>query len=176
MFESSDEPAAEVGDAVPTEAKHPARDVHPADMPDTAAGDESGDGDLVVRGVSKRFRTGRTDVHALDDVNLHVRPGEFVCLLGPSGCGKSTLLDIIAGLTKPDEGDVRADGQLVVGPHRHRLVMFQESALFPWLNTVAQRDVRPQARARPDKAAAAGHRPKPSPPRRSRKIRASQSA
>jgi NitT/TauT family transport system ATP-binding protein len=136
MFESSDEPAAEVGDAVPTEAEHPARDVHPADMPDTAAGDESGDGDLVVRGVSKRFRTGRTDVHALDDVNLHVRPGEFVCLLGPSGCGKSTLLDIIAGLTKPDEGDVRADGQLVVGPHRHRLVMFQESALFPWLNTV----------------------------------------
>jgi NitT/TauT family transport system ATP-binding protein len=89
---------------------------------------------LAVEHVSKWFRTTRASVHALDDVNLHVEGGEFVCLLGPSGCGKSTLLDIIAGLTLPDEGQVLADDVLVQGPGRHRLVMFQESALFPWLN------------------------------------------
>ena len=81
---------------------------------------------LLVEGVSKRFRTKRSDVQALDDINLRVAQGEFVCLVGPSGCGKSTLLDIMAGLTKPDRGRVLADNQLVEGPGRHRLVMFQE--------------------------------------------------
>jgi NitT/TauT family transport system ATP-binding protein len=89
---------------------------------------------LVVEHVSKWFCTTRASVHALDNVNLDVNEGEFVCLLGPSGCGKSTLLDIIAGLTTPDAGRVLADDQLVQGPGRHRVVMFQESALFPWLN------------------------------------------
>jgi len=89
---------------------------------------------LVVQHVSKWFRTPRASVHALDDVGLDVDGGEFVCVLGPSGCGKSTLLDIIAGLTLPDKGEVLADNILVRGPGRHRLVMFQESALFPWLN------------------------------------------
>jgi NitT/TauT family transport system ATP-binding protein len=89
---------------------------------------------LVVEGVSKWFRTPRATVRALNHIDLRVEEGEFVCLVGPSGCGKSTLLDIIAGLTKPDEGRVLADDQLVEGPGRHRLVMFQESALFPWLN------------------------------------------
>lgn len=89
---------------------------------------------LVVDGVSKWFKTRRAFVHALDDIRLDVAQGEFVCLVGPSGCGKSTLLDIVAGLTKPDRGQVVCDNQLVAGPGRHRLVMFQESALFPWLN------------------------------------------
>jgi len=91
-------------------------------------------GQLAVEGVSKWFRTSRATVHALDDVTLTVQPGEFLCLVGPSGCGKSTLLDIIAGLAVPDSGKVSADGQPVEGPGRHRLVMFQESALFPWLD------------------------------------------
>jgi NitT/TauT family transport system ATP-binding protein len=89
---------------------------------------------LVLEGVSKWFRTPRSEVHALDDVSLTVAAGEFVCLVGPSGCGKSTLLDIVAGLTRPDAGRVLADGQPVEGPGRQRQMMFQESALFPWLN------------------------------------------
>jgi NitT/TauT family transport system ATP-binding protein len=89
---------------------------------------------LVIDGVSKWFTTPRASVHALDNVSLSVREGEFVCIVGPSGCGKSTLIDIVAGLTKPDAGVVLADNQKVEGPARHRLVMFQESALFPWLN------------------------------------------
>lgn len=89
---------------------------------------------LLVEGVSKRFRTPRADVHALHDISLSVPEGEFVCLVGPSGCGKSTLLDIVAGLTRPDAGRVLADNRTVEGPGRQRLVMFQESALFPWLD------------------------------------------
>lgn len=93
-------------------------------------------GSLAVRDVSKWFRTRTNTVHALDAVSLHARPGEFVCLVGPSGCGKSTLLDIIAGLTHPDSGTVLADDQPIAGPGRHRLVMFQDSALFPWLTVL----------------------------------------
>jgi NitT/TauT family transport system ATP-binding protein len=91
---------------------------------------------LVVEGVSKRYKSARATVHALDDINIAVADGEFICLVGPSGCGKSTLLDIIAGLTKPDQGRVLADNQPVEGPGRHRLVMFQEAALFPWLTVM----------------------------------------
>ncbi|MEY2498841.1 MAG: sulfonate transport system ATP-binding protein [Verrucomicrobiota bacterium] len=91
---------------------------------------------LAVEDVSKWFRTSRQTVHALDHISLSIREGEFVCLVGPSGCGKSTLLDIIAGLATPDEGRVMADNAPVLNPGRHRLVMFQESALFPWLNVI----------------------------------------
>ena len=104
--------------------------------PDTAPAQEARRGELAVEGVSKWFHTRRGSIHALDDVSLHVGPGGFVCLVGPSGCGKSTLLDIIAGLTRPDQGLVTADGLPVTGPERHRLVMFQESALFPWLDAL----------------------------------------
>ena len=102
-------------------------------MPAQAAPPDERPGKLAIEGVSKWFKTRRATIQALADITLHVRAGEFVCLVGPSGCGKSTLLDIVAGLTKPDRGQVRADGQPVTGPGRHRLVMFQESALFPWL-------------------------------------------
>ncbi len=91
---------------------------------------------LVVDGVSKWFRTSRANVHALDNVSLNVREGEFVCLVGPSGCGKSTLLNIIAGLEIPDGGQVLADGKPVTGPGRERMMMFQEPALFPWLDVI----------------------------------------
>ena len=89
---------------------------------------------FLIEGVSKRFTTERGAVAALDNVSLDVRAGEVVCLVGASGCGKSTLLDIMAGLTRPDAGKVVADGSNVEGPGRQRLVMFQESALFPWLD------------------------------------------
>src|SRR6195952_3997062 len=89
---------------------------------------------LVVEGVSKRFQTPRAEVQVLDNIDLRIEEGEIVCLVGPSGCGKTTLLAIMPGLTRPCRGRVLADGQLVEGPGRHRLVMFQESALFPWLD------------------------------------------
>ena len=91
---------------------------------------------LSVQKVSKHFGTGARSVHALDDVSLEVGEGEFVCLVGPSGCGKSTLLNIIAGLEHPDAGQVIADGAPVTEPGRERMMMFQESALFPWLDAL----------------------------------------
>lgn len=91
---------------------------------------------LVLEQVSKWFKTSSLHVQALDNVTLHIAEGEFVCLVGPSGCGKSTLLNIIAGLDRPDQGLVQADGQTITGPGPHRLVMFQEAALFPWLTVL----------------------------------------
>jgi NitT/TauT family transport system ATP-binding protein len=89
---------------------------------------------LALEEVSKSFQTITGPVLALDRISLQVNEGEFVCIVGPSGCGKTTLLNIIAGLEVPDSGNVLAGGKPVTGPGRDRLVMFQESALFPWLN------------------------------------------
>ena len=91
---------------------------------------------LAIENVSKSFKTATGVVQALEGVSLQVGEGEFVCIVGASGCGKSTLLNIIAGLEKPDSGTVMADGKPVTAPGRERLVMFQEPALFPWLNVL----------------------------------------
>jgi NitT/TauT family transport system ATP-binding protein len=92
---------------------------------------------LSLRSVSKRFGSGARCVLALDRVSLEVGESEFVCLVGPSGCGKSTLLNIIAGLERADEGQVLADGEPVTDPGRARMMMFQEPALFPWLDVMS---------------------------------------
>ena len=73
------------------------------------------------------------NVHVLDDIELGVAAGEFVCILGPSGCGKSTLLNIVAGFLKPTEGEVTIDGEAVDGPDPRRIFVFQEHGVFPWL-------------------------------------------
>jgi NitT/TauT family transport system ATP-binding protein len=91
---------------------------------------------LAIEDVSKSFHTATGKVLALDHISLQVNEAEFVCIVGPSGCGKTTLLNIIAGLEKPDSGRVLADGKPITSPGRDRLVMFQESALFPWLDVL----------------------------------------
>lgn len=91
---------------------------------------------LSIENVSKDFDTRTGVVRALDNVSLTINEGEFVCFVGPSGCGKSTLLNIIAGLDSPDRGMALIDGAPIAGPGRDRMVMFQEHALFPWLDVI----------------------------------------
>ncbi|MFZ6030293.1 MAG: ABC transporter ATP-binding protein [Chloroflexota bacterium] len=92
---------------------------------------------LEVRGIGKSFGAHGKTLVALESTDLIVSKGEFVCLIGPSGCGKSTLLKIIAGLEAPSSGEVYADGQPVRGADPSRVMIFQETALFPWLNVQA---------------------------------------
>ena len=92
---------------------------------------------IEVCRVGKKFQSSTRGVTAaLREMSLTVDDGEFVCLVGPSGCGKTTLLNLIAGLERPDEGEVRVHGKRVIGPGPDRGVMFQEAALFPWLSVV----------------------------------------
>ncbi len=91
---------------------------------------------LIIQNVSKDYPAQGKDAAALRHVNLELKDGEFVCVLGPSGCGKSTLLNIIAGLEKSTEGTVELGGRRICGAGPDRAVMFQESALFPWMRAV----------------------------------------
>ena len=91
---------------------------------------------LVMDRLCKQFPSakGGAPIRALQDLSLSVAEGEYVCLLGRSGCGKSTLLAVIAGLLAPDSGRITCNGQDIRGPDRHRMLMFQDAALFPWLD------------------------------------------
>ena len=89
---------------------------------------------LTISNVCKTYPSG---VHALEAVNLSVKPGEIVAIVGGSGCGKSTLLRAISGLDTPTKGEVVFDGVRIVAPHEKIGIIFQEPRLLPWL-TVAQ--------------------------------------
>jgi NitT/TauT family transport system ATP-binding protein len=75
-------------------------------------------------------------IGAVENVNLSIEEGQFVCFVGPSGCGKSTLLNIIAGLDRPSKGEVVLNGRLVTEPGPDRIMVFQDNALFPWLKVI----------------------------------------
>ncbi len=94
------------------------------------------DSRLSLVAVSKVFRTDSQEVEALHSINLDVRDGEFVVVVGESGCGKTTLLNLVAGLDRPTAGRITSGGCPVAGPGRDRMMMFQEPALFPWLNVI----------------------------------------
>ena len=88
---------------------------------------------LEAKNIVKYFCHDSHKLTALGGVNLKIESGDFVCLVGPSGCGKSTFLRIVAGLEKPDDGQIIFDGHPVSETGPERIMVFQEGALFPWL-------------------------------------------
>jgi NitT/TauT family transport system ATP-binding protein len=89
---------------------------------------------IACEGLWKFFGEGAKAVTALQDVNLQIRPNEFVTFVGASGCGKSTLLRTIAGLEPYTRGRLTVDGRPVTGPGQDRAMVFQHYSLYPWLN------------------------------------------
>ena len=88
---------------------------------------------LRAEGINMVFRRDGKSTNVLDNIDLDVGEGEFLCLLGPSGCGKSTLLNIVAGFLEPASGKVTINGESVKGPDPRRIFVFQERGVFPWL-------------------------------------------
>jgi NitT/TauT family transport system ATP-binding protein len=93
---------------------------------------------ITFDGVFRSYaNSGGTYTPALQNIDLEIEQGEFVCIVGPSGCGKSTLLHLLAGLDRPTTGEIHIDGKPLQGPGTDRILIFQDLGLFPWL-TVRQ--------------------------------------
>jgi sulfonate transport system ATP-binding protein len=88
---------------------------------------------IEIAGLNRSFETNNGQVHALHNIDLRIKEGEFITVIGPSGCGKSTLLKILAGLDTSHTGVVKLEGREVDGPGIDKGVIFQEPRLFPWL-------------------------------------------
>jgi taurine transport system ATP-binding protein len=100
--------------------------------PDPGAGAMSA---LLIENISMRFELPNGQaVQALQNVTLDIREGEIMAVLGPSGCGKTTLLNIVAGFLAPTEGKVSLGGQQAIGPGAERGMVFQQGALFEWMD------------------------------------------
>jgi NitT/TauT family transport system ATP-binding protein len=103
---------------------------------------------IRMQAVTKRFAGPGGKVVALQDAQLSVAGGEFVCLIGASGCGKSTLLRIIAGFETASEGRVEVRGKRVEGPGPERGMVFQDYGLFPWLSVRRNIGFGPESRGK----------------------------
>lgn len=89
---------------------------------------------ISIENVSLEYREGTRAVTALENININIYPGEFICVMGPSGCGKSTLLNILAGFINPTAGKVKLKQQEIKGIDSHRGVVFQQPPLFEWFS------------------------------------------
>ena len=87
---------------------------------------------VAMSGITKTYRRARRETHALAQVDLTIRQGEFMAIVGPSGCGKSTLLRLVAGLHLPTAGDVHVDGMRVDRPQTNLGIVFQSPVLLDW--------------------------------------------
>jgi len=103
---------------------------------------------LGVRNLTHRFMIGSppSPLTVLQDIDVSIARGQFVCIIGESGCGKSTLLRMMAGLLTPSEGQVMHDGKPVNGVHHELGFVFQQDAVFPWLTVEKNVEYGPKSR------------------------------
>lgn len=109
-----------------------------ADKISAAPDERSSEWELEIDGLFKEFlepSTGGAHL-VLEGIDLKVKKGELITIVGPSGCGKSTLLKIIAGFEEPTAGSIRLEGRPITGSGPDQIMVFQDYALFPWMNTV----------------------------------------
>ena len=105
-------------------------------MADSMLQGDSQYGEIEVQNVTKKIGDEPSDPTVVRDCSFVVERGKFTVLIGPSGCGKTTLIDLMAGYEEPTSGDILLDGEPIAGSSSERLVVFQETALFPWMTTL----------------------------------------
>ena len=99
-----------------------------------------------IKGVSKAYGEAWERQQVVHDFNLEILPGQLTAFVGPSGCGKSTLVNLLAGFERPDGGEITVYEKRVTGPSNDRMVVFQETALLPWLTTFQNVSFGPKLR------------------------------
>lgn len=108
--------------------------------------------EMTVSHVDKIYGEKQFASEVVRNCSFTIEKGKLTVMIGPSGCGKSTLIRLLAGFEKPTSGTVSIDGKKVTGPGRDRLVVFQETALFPWMSTYENIMYGPKARGEHTKA------------------------
>jgi len=103
-------------------------------------------GEIVASHVSKSYGAAQFSKEVIRDCSFTIERSKLTVIIGPSGCGKSTLIRLLAGFEKPTSGTITLDGEPIAGPARDRLVLFQETALFPWMTTYDNILYGPRAR------------------------------
>jgi NitT/TauT family transport system ATP-binding protein len=107
---------------------------------------------VEIRGLNKAYGEAWEVQQVIADLDLDVSAGQLTVVIGPSGCGKSTLVNLIAGFEQPDSGTIKIDGVPAGGPGRDRMVVFQETALMPWLTVRQNVSFGPKLRGDMDRA------------------------
>ncbi len=103
-------------------------------------------GEMAVTGIGKTYGSGVMCRQVLHECSFVLEKSKLTVLIGPSGCGKSTLINVLAGYEKVDKGSITLDGKEISGPGPDRLVVFQETALFPWMTTFENVSYGPKVR------------------------------
>jgi len=104
------------------------------------------EGQITVNKVSKSYGVEGFTRTVVRNCSFTIEPGKLTVMIGPSGCGKTTLIRLLAGFERPNAGSITIDGKPIVGPGVDRMVVFQETALFPWMSTYDNIMYGPRAR------------------------------
>jgi len=103
-------------------------------------------GEIRVDNITKSYGAGMFSKAVVQNCSFTIERNKLTVMIGPSGCGKSTLIRLLAGFEKPNSGSITIDGKPITGPGKDRLVVFQETALFPWMTTQDNIMYGPRAR------------------------------